>query len=152
MPPLLFTHRCVIIFYFRSRAHIHASCDISLGALEYRWMAAMRRCQRIDDTSSRSSPGLGGAVPEGLRGAGAGRKTVGLRAEALMDKFRKANPVSERKGVTYEEVPWCLGQPNVLRSWRGAPWRDVEAAAGVYWKHTYLPAFFTNVFYVCSVL
>lgn len=68
------------------------------GHIYNRWMAAMRRCQRIDEASSGSSPGLGGRFPEGARGAGGGRKTIGLRAEALMDKFRKANPVSEERG------------------------------------------------------
>lgn len=71
----------------------------------------MRRCQRIDETSSGSSPGLGGRFPEG-----GGRRTVGLRAEALMAEFRKANSVSEGGDPVRPDIPvyTCLGQHGVL--------------------------------------
>ncbi|CAM9270672.1 unnamed protein product [Ectocarpus sp. 12 AP-2014] len=67
-----------------------------------KWMAAMRRCQRIEDASPRGSTDLLGTA-DGR--AGGGRKTIGLRAEALMDRFRKANPCCAECGSS--SIEWA---------------------------------------------
>lgn len=80
----------------------------------------MRRCQRTDDASSASSPGLGRRFPEGARG----RKTIGLRAEGLMDKFRKANPVSRGRGEGGVIVTSRAASDRLLPLERGVFWRE----------------------------
>ncbi|CAM9540819.1 unnamed protein product, partial [Laminaria digitata] len=54
-----------------------------------KWMAALRRCQRMERDDVTLSKDLG---ETGESKKGGGRKTVGLRAEALMIEFRRKNP------------------------------------------------------------
>lgn len=60
-------------------------------------MAAIRRCQRF--YSEEEGAGSPTAFRRNASGSGAlrGRKTVGLRAEALLDQFQRENPVSIRE-------------------------------------------------------